>query len=46
MVVNLVVLCSKVGVGDRGRNLWGNQLGAPQDPDRIKQQKFLKKDEQ
>lgn len=29
MVANLGVLCSEVGVGNRGRNLWGNQLGAP-----------------
>lgn len=50
MVVNPVVLCSEVGVGDRGRNLWGNQLDAPltpvsvpQDPDRTKKQRFLKK---
>lgn len=41
MVITSAVLRPEVGVGDCGRNLWGNQFGAPltpvSDPDRTKQ---------
>lgn len=47
MVVNPVVLCSEVGVGDRGRGLWGNQLDAPLTPVSVPQEQssrnFLKR---